>query len=263
MTCLVGMISFAPVYAEYGPGLFTFSESSYPDWRGLSSLGLVRVWGRVGASALIVTSLFGVIYRGARGQERTVPFLPWPYHIAFISVVVLYGVAFLRLPLESGYLIPIVPFTIILLATYLERRAFQLVCIALLVSSFVTFDRSGIAPGPIFQERISRVAGAKETSQTLALGNHLPEKSIVVVGPLLPQIELSQSNAAPRGTEYVQVLDRAQAEAYRAKGYRIYYRKGMRELNLLAHGIDLDMYGAKVLRALDRQQQRIDDLDAR
>ena len=263
MACLVGVISFAPVYVEYGPSLFTFSDTAYPDWQGLSTLALVNVWGTIGLVALVLVFLLRLIRQGDHEQENPIPFLQPCFRVACLIVVTLYVGAFLRLPSESGYLIPVVPFTIILLGAYLKRRAFQLFCVALLVSSFVSFDRSGITLGPIFQERISRAAGAKETSQTLALGNRLRGKSVVVVGPLLPQLELSQSKAAPRGTEYVHVLDQAQAETYRAKGYRIYYRRGMREFNLIAHGVDLDTYGATVLRASDRQQQKIDDLDAK
>jgi len=263
ITFLIGVVTFAPVFTRYGTGLFTFSQASYPDWSRLISLGLVGVWGRIGMAALVVTVLYGMIYRGAGSLERTIPFLQRPYHLAFISVIAVYGLAFLGLPLEPGYLIPIVPFTIILLGVYLERRTFQLLCVALLGSSFVDFDQSGIAPGPIFQERISRVAGAKEAGQTLALGNRLPPKSVVVVGPLLPQIELSQSNAAPRDTDYVYLLDETQAAIYRANGYRIYYRTGMRELNQSIYGVDLDLYGGMVLRAADGRQQRIDDIDAR
>jgi hypothetical protein len=135
--------------------------------------------------------------------------------------------------------------------------------VALLASSFVAFDRSGIIPGPIFQERISRIASGKEASQTLALGNRLPRKSVVVVGPLLPQIELSQSNAVPRDTEYVYLLDETEAATYRTNGYRIYYRAGMRELNLSTYGVDLYLNGAMPLRAADGRQRNVEDLDAR
>jgi hypothetical protein len=214
-------------------------------------------------AALIVVLLYGMTYRGTRGRERTIPFLQRPYHLAFISAIAVYGLAFLGLPLEPGYLIPIVPFTIILLGVYLGCRAFRLVCVALLISSFVDFDRSGITPGPIFQERVSRIANAKEASQTLALGNRLPHKSVVVVGPLLPQIELSQSNAARSGTDYVYLLDQTQVATYRTNGFRIYYRVGMRELNLNTYGVDLDLYGAMPLRAVDDRQRNVEDLDAR
>src|SRR5258705_6066301 len=57
------------------------------------------------------------------------------YIIAWLIAIDLYIIAFLRLPLESGYLIPIVPFVILIFGKYLYNRAFTFFAVILILSS--------------------------------------------------------------------------------------------------------------------------------
>ncbi len=274
--CVVGAISFVPVFAVYGIGFWTFYESTYPAPSTIISLGFIRVWGQIGASMLLIALMTLVGRCQSRGNGPPGPLngvkdillssknsplaqrvprlegpsigaLPWLHRLACIVAIALYGIAFARLPVESGYLIPMIPFALILLGIYLERRVFQLVCVALLLSSFVSFDQSGIATGLIFADRTGRFAGASVTRRALVLAGRLREKSLVVVGPLLPQVQATSLDNPARNVTYVYALTATQAQAYRTKGYAIHYLMGMREFNLGQNGADLDQYGATPL----------------
>jgi hypothetical protein len=103
----------------------------------------------------------------------------------------LYVLAFLRLPHQPGYLIPVIPFFILLLAHMLERKVFVWVCSLIMLSPFVEVDRSGVQMGPIFADNAARVAGGKFSEQVIAASDALPQRSRVVAGWHLPVIEAS------------------------------------------------------------------------
>jgi hypothetical protein len=72
-------------------------------------------------------------------------------------------IAFLRLPLESGYLIPVVPLLLIWLGMRLTHRAYLSVCVALLVAPFlVSLEADSALPPRVQHPAIALdVAGAR------------------------------------------------------------------------------------------------------
>ncbi len=245
--CFAGALSFVPVFASYGMSFWTFYESTYPAPSTIISLGFMRVWGQVGAVILLIALMTLVFRQSKHRNDRSIGALSWLHRVACVVAIAFYGIAFARLPVEPGYLIPMIPFALILLGIYLERRVFQLVCVALLLTSFVGFDRSGITTGLLFADRTGRFAGASVTRRALVLAGRLREKSLVVAGPLLPQIQVTSLDNPARNVTYVYALTAAQAQAYRTKGYAIHYLMGIREFNLGQNGVDLDQYGATPL----------------
>src|SRR5262249_3793274 len=63
-----------------------------------------------------------------------------PHVLAWLLAVALYAVAFLRLPVDVGYLLPIYPFGLLLLATTLRRELLAAVLAVVLVAGFVDLD---------------------------------------------------------------------------------------------------------------------------
>jgi hypothetical protein len=61
--------------------------------------------------------------------------------------ILLYVAAFVRLPLEAGYLIPTVPLALIVLGLRLPHRGFVALCLALLVSPFfLSIEADSVLP---------------------------------------------------------------------------------------------------------------------
>ena len=68
------------------------------------------------------------------------------------AIVGIYVFAFLSLPDQAGYLMPILPFVFLLFARFAERNAFRLFCILAALGSFVTIQDGKLAAGAIFQD---------------------------------------------------------------------------------------------------------------
>ena len=112
----VGGLAYTPAYLRYGQKFLTYADAAgagSPE--AILRRGTLGVWGTFGCIALawaLVTALAAPRqFRGAVqvSMRRAIS-------AACLSVIALYVVAYLKLPHEAGYLIPIVPFAI-----WLER----------------------------------------------------------------------------------------------------------------------------------------------
>ena len=113
--------------------------------------GRVRGRGRVGLVAFGV-GVIGVVVRRLRPRAAiSIPSAGTP--LAWAAGIGVYLLLFLRLPVESGYLIVTVPFVILLAARYVPRLVFIACCVLLLVSPWVEVRSTGVFPGPILQNR--------------------------------------------------------------------------------------------------------------
>ncbi len=240
-TLVTGSICFVPVFLRYGLGFFTFYDNfEYPSLRSLLSTGVLAVWGQVGVLALfglcLLTPLYTTRIKSHLAVRRTLALAL----MASVSIAI-YVAAFLRLPLESGYLVPVVPFTIMLFGLLLPPPYIRMLSLALVLSSFITVDRSGIAlQGPILQDHTARVSGHQLTRTIVEAVERLPKNSIVVVGWELPAIRTYiQSNGGDL-SRYVYLIHNQDACAkYQSDGRQVFFLTGMSDYNKKVYGIDL------------------------
>ena len=153
---------------------------------------------------------------------------------------------FIRLPHEAGYLIPALPFVLLLLARGLPRAVFVGLCVALIASPFLLGvytpgrpnspqpSRLAIeAPvgqklvvdltlGPIFADHQARKAAAAYVDRVLAAGARLPDRSVVAAGNWLPWIILSRPSGQ-KAPEYVLWLTPAEVTDRLRAGWNVYY----------------------------------------
>lgn len=67
--------------------------------------------------------------------------------------IAIFVIAFLRLPLEAAYMIPIVPFVLLLIGLILPKHLIAALSIVLLIAPFVTISTGGISlNGPIIHD---------------------------------------------------------------------------------------------------------------
>ncbi|MDH4158053.1 MAG: hypothetical protein OEW00_12345, partial [candidate division Zixibacteria bacterium] len=180
---LIGTIAFLPLIFKYGWDFLTFVDPSYPDALRIIRMATVQVWGRIGLSVILAALLGMAFWRGVfterTGDSRLWLLSPTPWLLA----IGVYYIIFLRLPHDAGYLIPTVPFVILLLARYLRRRFFAIVTLALILSCFVSISRSrGICRGSVLYDRATRIENMTFARKALAAADVLPEKSVVVSG---------------------------------------------------------------------------------
>lgn len=249
---LVAAASFMPVVRRYGLDFFTFADNAeYPSLIGLISLGVVKVWGVIGSIGLLAlggVALFNVSHIKNVLLERHVK----RGAILALLVIALYAISFLRLPHESAYLMPMVPFALLVVALLMPHRFVRYFAILLLVSSFfITIYRDGrIEPaGPIVENYRFRIARTEETNRVVATVNKLAEKSIIVSGWKLQPIQIHPDKGANVNHQYVfAIRDDAAYEQYLEQGFRVYFLEEIDDFNLRIQGVDLRAKGAEMLK---------------
>jgi hypothetical protein len=250
ITALASVLVFSPVWLRYGTRFFAFYENhAGPDWLTVLTRGTLEVWGTMGLVGLAIaaSSLF---------WERTKSKLPNKWIVpAFLVAIVIYLGAYLRLPDQAGYLLPIVPFILLLAEQFAPLRVFQVLCLCLLVSPFVSISPKGLAEGPIFADRLERLQTMSRIRDFLAYAETLPGHNTFVVGGWEPQIAVMAPELLSARNHYVYLLNAHELSLALENSDRVFYLPLMREFNYRVHGLDLARHGALDLRAIFERQQ--------
>lgn len=255
VTSVIGALFYVPVFLRYGPGFLTFS-GNYPPLLWIVYSASVVVWGTIGSVVLalvIVTQLshlrnnvINTTFRSTNSDEASGKKL---LVAAWMLVIVLYLTAFLMVPHDGAYLIPIIPFVILLIYHFLPRRSFILLCIAIILSSFLlTVEGNKITlAGPIFNDHLERLEKTDYVERYLFVANNLDHKSLIIAGLWLPQITAMMPADQNTLVEYVWLIEKSVLQSYLEQGYQIYYLSGQRELTIKYYGFDPEEIGARPL----------------
>jgi hypothetical protein len=246
---VIGGLSYVPIFAHsHGLGFLTFRDRPAP-WSRTLFNGTIGVWGVGGAVALVLACAVGV-ERALRGGRRSpAPRAPSHAVAAWAAAIVVYGVGFLRVPFEPAYLIPAVPFVLLIAFRYLPDRAQDVLCIGLVVSPFVlglhkTDKLAQAAPtrasielsaagerltldalqGPIVNDLLQRRNRAAWARDVLDSMERLPKRSVLVAGWLAPELRFASDLDADR--EIVELLSAADGERFRSEGRALFYLPG-------------------------------------
>jgi hypothetical protein len=167
--------------------------------------------------------------------------------MVWLMAVVLFIVAYLRLPHESGYLIPIVPFVILLLHRALPRVGFVVFCGVVALSSFVEIKSSRLREGAVLASQRRRDARQQRLAAGIERARDFDQPSVVVAGAWLPQFRITLGAERVNKAVFVHLLDQKGLNDYLARGYRLYYMPDQRPANERVHGIDLQRYGEPLI----------------
>lgn len=160
---LAACICYLPVLQEYGIGHLTFSHQSFSGFIPyLPSMVFSGLLGPLATLALVPAVACAI------GRGRAPGAVPATGRSASLLMaacgltLVLYGAAFVRLPAEAAYLIPIVPFLLLLLGLRLGSKALCSFCLVLGLSPFllslVKDPRDVYAvEGPAWRRYVNRV----------------------------------------------------------------------------------------------------------
>jgi len=244
-------IAFLPVWLTYGQGFLTFSDHTrYPELLLVMQRATIEVWGLVGLVGIGLVVAVRLVWPNLGSRETPIP-TPLSRRLlcAWVLTIGMYYIAFARLPHQSGYLIPTVPFVLLLLASFLSRPLHWGVCGLLVLSSFVTVGRHGIQEGPIFVDHQARREGIRSVAKLIQVIRGLPDGSVAVVGWYLPMIVVSVTESAAIDVDpsllrrIVYLVDRPTLDTLSSSHTRIYYLEEVRELNMLQYGVDLQAHG--------------------
>jgi hypothetical protein len=247
-TLAVSLIAYLPGVLEYKIRLFSLVLRP----TGLLSVlqfGSIGVWGVIGLLALIISS-FTLL--ASKNRATSIPLFEKPHlAAACATAMVIYIVAYLWLPRDSGYLTPLIPFLILLLGRSLQRPVFIILCVAILFSSF--FMYVNIAPGTrqfsklgsnlIFHQK--RIEHVKFVNAVIAKTNQLEGKNVIITGAYLPSITASLTPGENDRLKLVYNIDASQLRGFLDEGYNVYYLPGQKEYHIQALDLDLEANGAK------------------
>ena len=247
---IVAILAFSPVWLHYGTSFFTFYENhARPDWATVARRGLIDVWGVAGLVGLGI----GAIGFSLR-RTRTLPANKWVVPALLLAIVV-YICAYLRLPDQAGYLLPIVPAVLLLWQQFASRRTFQVVAACLLIAPFVEVSNHGFSPGAIVADHKERIETMARIVGFLAYAEKLPGHNTIVVGAWEPQIAVMLPQVFHGRNCYAYLLTGSDAAVALRRGDGIFYVPTIREFNYRVYGIDLVNYGARDLHALFLHEQ--------
>jgi hypothetical protein len=283
----VGALAFLPVFLTYGPGFLRFYQHGYPRALYVLKNASVDLWGIPGTLAIAI-ALAGLALRARRtpgdssgrgaaadrdpGIAGGTPTLV----AAWVCGIAIYAIAYLRLPIKAFYLIPIVPFTLLLLARFLSRRAFLAVCLAVVASPWIlkvsqpgkpdsleptrgsmalrlggqpwTLD---LVRGPILADHERRALNMRYVEASLARARRLGGESVIVAYDWLPQIRVRLGGKREGSVEYVYLLTGAELADLRGRGVGVYDLAGAEAENVKVNGVSLRESGSRSLDQLE------------
>ena len=253
---LTGALFYIPVINQYGFNFLKF-VNKYPPLITVIYKASVGVWGVIGSLALLLWIVY-LSFRWHRTKKLINNISISKNVIVCIVVILIYIIAYIRLPHEAGYLIPLVPFVLILISLITPSHVLRIVFLLIIISSFFFYvGKTGTSiKGPIIEDHCSRLYEAEYAEDVIKAVGMLQEKSVIVAGWRLPRIEsiIGHDNLDKYGKLVYLIKDNDEYLEYLKNGYSIYFLKGMDEYNAKIYGIDLKAKGAQLLR--------IDHIDA-
>jgi hypothetical protein len=276
---------YSPVIRKYGTGFLTFYEHGYPSMVAIIKSMTIDIWGVLGTVAILVAvvlTLFRRVFQKESSSQQKP--ISTSLVVASAGVVSLYLVMFLRLPVEAAYLIPAIPFVLILFSLWMERTLFRVVCVLLVISSFIGGIDSGDRPwspspsvaattlrvkgrqivfdplkGPIINDHERRISRMQFVNKLLAFSDSLRTRSVIVAGVWLPEIMVTggcfssekgeQDDLYDRGNaKFVGLLDTSAVEQCRASETPIYFVGTQDVYNREIFGISLQAIGAQEIK---------------
>jgi hypothetical protein len=243
--CLQCAFYLVPVLT-YGSSLLGISGGNYS--RSLSRIlykATIGVWGWVGCLA-ILGALFSCFIPHVKRAVFTSPPSRAVVLYPSLAVIGIHCGIYLLLPHEPGYLMPAVPFTLIVLSLLVDRRVFAILCLCLMTAPFVEV-RLEVNRGPILRDHQTRLSDMETITKLLDLTQSDNTRTVVLVGHLLPQLRYYMDKE-PAQVILARSLTQQETERYLSEGYDLFFVPGERELTLNTQGFDLAEFGGKPIQ---------------
>jgi len=242
---VVALLAFVPVWQRYGVSFLTFYlNHARPSWPVILTRSTVELWGALGLLAL------GIAAAGAWLTRKQPRLTNWRVVASLLLMVAIYTAAYLRLPDQAGYLLPIVPAILLLVCLFTPRRFLQTALCCLLIAPFIELAPVGLRPGAILADHHQRLQNLADIRAILKVGESAPGSNVFVVGASEPQIAVLAPHLQKGRNHYVYTMTACEAKAAVENGQSLYYLPTVRRFNYSVNGVDLAQYGARDMRSL-------------
>ncbi len=248
---LIGAACFVPVVLTHGRGFFMYYDSGYPPWGDIMVRATHEVWGTMGLLSVAI----GLVL-AARSACVPGPVPPWCLSAAAGIVLALYGWAYLRLPYEAGYLIPLVPWVLLFISTRVPQPRHGALCLALCISPFALYLRTDpkasdavwqALKGPAQRETERRQRWGRNTQRLLAAAREKRGPGVVISGAWLARVENAAGSAQVGRTGFVYLLSAREVRRRQGDGETVFYAPYQRSYWLDGQFVELPALGGKPL----------------
>jgi hypothetical protein len=255
---LVAVVCFIPVYLTYGIEFFTFYEHfPIPGFAKNFYKGTIGAFGLPGCIGILAAGLIIVrsrkILQSALFENRNIsPALIY----CSTTAIILYIVAFARVPLKSAFIIPIVPWLLILLAMLLQEKAFRNVALLFMIGSFffgvnlaeakrgsavsrfsytTTISGQQIALDPLnglmLADQSKRQQRRAFIDKVIAARNRIQEKTVLITGWWQADLLVYGQDQNNEKVIVRHYIDEPELAWYHNNGYRIFYLEDQGQYN--------------------------------
>ena len=249
--CLVAFITFIPIIQKYGISFFMYYDQfPYPSLSKFIYKLVFGVFGFIGAAAIGLNLLFIFLKKHTQQLGSLYQYkLDSRIRIASVIILILYFISYARLPQKSGYIIPLIPFVILLFGYYLNAKNFKVLCIALIISPFlcsinltdklrgatyspcaVKFTVSNqelffdVFSGPIFSDYSKRKQKLKYTDALINKTDFIKSNTVIIAGWWYNQIMVSLIGQEKNtNVIYEPYINQDKLKAYTKQNFSIYY----------------------------------------
>jgi hypothetical protein len=184
-----------------------YDQFPYPPMTKVLYKMTIGVFGLIGIITICIFPIYILIRKRTTIDSELFSGLNKRVIYASVLIIILYLISYFRLPQKSGYLIPVIPFVIILFGYYLNPRAFKIFCCLLIASSFfcsinltdklrgaaysdlaLKFSVSGQevffdpVSGPVFSDLSKRVQKMQYTDEVIEKALLLNPKTVIISG---------------------------------------------------------------------------------
>lgn len=271
---LIAATAFIPIIRQFGLSFFMYYDQfPYPPFTKVLYKMIVGVFGFVGTIAIIIAILIILLKKQKQNYVETVEKnLDKKIIIASFITIVVYTISYFRLPQKSGYMIPIIPFVILLFGHYLTTKHFKWLCIAFIMSSFlcsinltdklrgathskysVLFNAAGQEvffdpfSGPILSDYSKRKQKTEYTNSVIEKTDTIQQKMVMIAGwwyneIMVETIEKNKNNFVI----FESYIDSVKINRYLSEGYKIVYLPEQDKYNDL-------MYKMKITNAVSNE----------
>ncbi|OEC84690.1 MULTISPECIES: hypothetical protein [Methanobacterium] len=234
-TCLTALTLFLPLYLQYGLNFISY----YP-----TQTGILFIWYDLTYYFGILAVLFGLIVI-ILSSEKLFENIIKKDELTIFLLFSIFLVVFLYIgtPYEMAYIIPAIPFGLVLLSKISKRKLFGILCIFLVLNSFISFGLSSslfpvIGNGAVISDAEIRAVITGDIDEVTRNINN----SIIISGEYFPIMvyiyEKSQNNSQiigfgkndygmhwnhEKNVGYVYMTPLNEIEHWQKKGYKIYY----------------------------------------
>lgn len=250
------LLWFLPLFLTYGLSFLTYHPGKVTIFDGAR-----RVIECFGLFTLVILSILFLVSLPALSRriierDKTSLFLLLP--------IILVGILFLKVPHEGEYLIPAIPFLLLLLDKICRKELVVLFCIVCLSHAVVSLPISIIGAIPAnIEARKQQIISVRNL-----MAANVEKPSIVIIGARHPILSYLDENLSAKATSkvmgdanspqkaicnykkdiiYKYLLPLDELERFQSTGYHIYYIRGIRHTTKNVYGYDLADYNAVLL----------------